>query len=57
MEQLYPNFNDGGVMQGIFLDFSKVFDTINHQNLVEKLPFYIFLSDACVLIHTYLLPV
>ena len=48
MEQLYHNFNDGGVMQGIFLDFSKVFDTINHQNPVDKLPFYIFSSDACV---------
>ena len=41
-------------MRGIFSDFSKAFDTINHQILVDKLPFYNFSSDACVLIQSYL---
>ena len=54
MEQLNQNFNDGGVMQGIFLDLSKAFDTNNHEILADKLPFYNFSSDACVFFQSYL---
>ena len=54
MEQLYSNFNDSQITQGIFLDFSKAFDTIDHQILNEKLPFYNFTNSACNLLHSYL---
>ena len=54
MEQLYSNFNDSQITQGIFLDFSKAFDTIDHQILIEKLPFYNFTNSACNLLHSYL---
>ena len=54
MEQLNQNFYDGGIMQGIFLDFSKAFDTIKHQILVDKLLYYNLSSDASILIQCYL---
>ena len=41
-------------MTGIFLDFSKAFDTIDHSILIKKLPFYNFSSDACNLLESYL---
>ena len=54
MEQLYSNFNDSQITQGIFLDFSKVFDTIDHKSLIEKLPFYNFTNSACNFLDSYL---
>ena len=54
MEQLYQSFNDSKITQGIFLDFSKAFDTIDHSILIKKLPFYNFSSDACNLLESYL---
>mgnify|MGYP001801456696 CR=1 FL=1 len=37
MERLYQNFNSRKITQGVFLDVSKAFDTINHEMLVTKL--------------------
>ena len=54
MEQLYTNFNTRKITQGVFLDFSKAFDTINHDILVRKLKFYSFSDCAILLIQNYL---
>ena len=54
MEQLYSNFDESKITQGIFLDFSKAFDTIDHEILIKKLPFYHFTNDACLLLKSYL---
>ena len=54
MEQLYSNFDESKITQGIFLDFSKAFDTIDHEILMKKLPFYNFTNDACLLLKSYL---
>ena len=54
MEQLYETFNRCNSTSGIFLDFSKAFDTINHDILVKKLPFNGFLPCATSLIENYL---
>ena len=55
MERLYQNFNSRKITQGVFLDFSKAFDTINHEILVKKLSsFYGFSMSAKELIQSYL---
>ena len=54
MEQLYENFNLCNSTFGIFLDFSKAFDTINHEILVKKLLYNGFLPCATSLIENYL---
>ena len=55
MERLYQNFNSRKITQGVFLDFSKAFDTINHEILVTKLSsFYGFSMSAKELIQSYL---
>ena len=56
MEQPHSNFNYSQirVTQGIFLDFSKAYNTIDHNILIEKLPFYNFTNSACNLLNSYL---
>ena len=54
MEQLYENFNSSAITQGVFLDFSKAFDTINHQILIDKLPFYGLTFRATQVLESYL---
>ena len=54
MEQLYNHLNSSTITQGVFLDFSKAFDTINHQLLIQKLKFYYFSTSAQCLIASYL---
>ena len=54
MEQLYDNFNTRKITQGIFLDFSKAFDTINHNILIQKLVYYGFSKSSQNLIQNYL---
>ena len=56
MEQPHSNFNYSQirVTQGIFLDFSTAYNTIDHKILIEKLPFYNFTNSACNLLNSYL---
>ena len=54
MEQLYSNFDESKITQGIFLDFSEALYTIDHEILIKKLPFYHFTNDACLLLKSYL---
>ena len=39
MEQLYSNFDVSKITQGIFVDFSKAFDTIDHEILIKRFLF------------------
>ena len=41
-------------MSAFFMDFSKVFDTINHDLMLAKLKAYGFLTNALNLMHSYL---
>ena len=53
MEQLFKNF--GYKLAKVFsIDFSKAFDTINHENLVHKLSLNGFKSCASKLVKSYL---
>ena len=38
--KITQGLNDNKFTLGVFLDFSKVFDTINHQKLLRKLEYY-----------------
>jgi len=46
--------NNGNSVAGIFLDFSKAFDTINHEILLTKLKMLHFSSHRVKLIKNYL---
>ena len=40
MEKIIKALDEGKAALGIFIDFSKAFDTVNHQILLEKLDHY-----------------
>ena len=54
LEIVYKRLDNSKATQAIFLDFSKAFDTINHQILLDKLPYYKFSANAIQLIKSYL---
>ena len=54
MEDLYINFNSCKITQGIFLDFSKAFDTIDHDILIQKLTVYNLTDNSKDFIKCYL---
>ena len=54
LETIYQYLDQSKAIQTIFLDFSKAFDTVNHQILLNKLPFYNFNESAVNLIKSYL---
>ena len=54
LELIYAKLDNSCVSQTIFIDFSKAFDTINHEILIEKLQFYHFTPAATNLIQSYL---
>ena len=54
LEQIYRRLDQSLETQAIFLDFSKAFDTINHDILLGKLRFYNFNDSAIKLIKSYL---
>ena len=53
-DQSFKALNDSLVILGIFIDFSKAFDTINHNILLQKLRDYNFDSHSISLIQNYL---
>ena len=55
MENLYQSFNNSEIKQRVFIDFSKAFDTIDHNIFIKKLPFYNFTPKAIELMKSYLL--
>jgi hypothetical protein len=54
MEHLCDSFNNSKTTQGIFFRFQQGFDTINHDILIKRLPFYNFINDVCNLLKSYL---
>ena len=54
VEQLYENLNDNLISIGVFIDFSKAFDTINHEILLHKLMAYGIKGIAYQLFESYL---
>ena len=52
--KLYGLMDKGKTPIGIFLDFSKAFDTLNHQILIKKLDFYGVSRQANKLLTGYL---
>ena len=53
-EKIYFNLDAGQITYGIFLDFSKAFDTVNHEILLKKLEFYNFSQTSINLLKSYL---
>ena len=54
IEKWKKGLNNKGYASAILMDFSKVFDTINHELLIAKLYAYGFSKDALKLINSYM---
>ena len=54
MDRNIKNMNDNLWPVNIYLDFSKVFDSLNHIILLSKLKFYGVQQDALCLLKSYL---
>ena len=54
IENAFTAFNDGKCIIGVFIDFSKAFDTIDHEILLEKLKLFNFNKSAINWIKSFL---
>ena len=53
-ENIKNLLDSGNVVCGVFIDLEKAFDTVKHNILCEKLPYYGFRGKIEVLIKSYL---
>lgn len=53
-EIILKSFLDKKLIMGIFIDFTKAFDSLNHQTLIAKLEFYGFRGIALEFLKSYL---
>ena len=54
MNKIISALNDGDYVLGLFLNFSKAFDTINYNILFDKLEFYGIRGNALCWLQSYL---
>ena len=54
VDDLRKNIHSGNINVGIFIDFKKAFDTVDHHILLKKLKGYGFIGNAHKWIHNYL---
>ena len=54
MTQIIKSLNKNDIVLGIFLDFSKAFDTVKHDILLKKLEHYGIRDKSLDLLHNYL---
>lgn len=53
-DKLLSSINDGKMTGALFLDFSKAFDLVNHNNLIAKLSHYQLSADSVSFFTSYL---
>lgn len=53
-EYILTEFENRALAIGIFVDFSKAFDLVNHELLIKKLSYYGIMGTAGLLIKSYL---
>ena len=54
VDKISDALENGDYVMGLFLDFSKAFDTVNHHKLFKKLEFYGIRGSALDLFKSYL---
>ena len=54
VEKITSSLNDGDLVIGVFLDFLKAFDTVDHKILIKKLFSYGIRGNILKLIESYL---